>query len=68
MQTVHDRARILTIEHKVRTEAERQDMQKQVLLDNIGEGVLVIAPNGRLLMANKVALEITGVQGWPETH
>lgn len=67
VQTVHDRARILTIEHKVRTEAERQDMQKQVLLDNIGEGVLVIAPNGRLLMANKVALEITGVQGWPET-
>ncbi|HHW11884.1 MAG TPA: PAS domain-containing protein [Firmicutes bacterium] len=59
--------KMLAIEQKAWTEAERQDMQKQVLLDNIGEGVLVLAPNGRLLMANKVALAITGVQGWPET-
>ena len=58
---------ILTSECKARTEAERQDMQKQVLLDNIGEGVLVIAPDGRMLMVNKVALEIAGVIGWPET-
>lgn len=65
-QTAQER-RITTITRKARTEAERQDMQRQVLLDNIREGVLVLDPDGRLLLANKVALEITGVKGWPET-
>lgn len=64
---VQKRKKRLARTHQARTEAERQDRQKQVLLDNIGEGVLVLALNGRLLMANKVALEITGVEGWPET-
>lgn len=66
-QAEQEREKLLASEHKARTEAERQDLQKQVLLDNIGEGVLVTAPDGRLLLANKVALEITGVDVWPET-
>ncbi|NLM37003.1 MAG: PAS domain-containing protein [Firmicutes bacterium] len=66
-QVEQDWEKLVALEQKVRTAAERQDLQKQVLLDNIGEGVLVLSPNGRLLMANKVALEICGVQGWPET-
>jgi len=62
-----ERERLLVSERKARTEAERQAMQKQVLLDNIGEGVLVLDPNGRLLSANKVALEIAGGDGQAET-
>lgn len=62
-----ERERLLARERKARTEAERQAMQKQVLLDNIGEGVLVLDPKGRLLSANKVALEIAGGDGSAET-
>jgi signal transduction histidine kinase len=62
-----ERERLLASEQKARTEAERQALQKQVLLDNIGEGVLVIAPDGRLLLANKVAMELFEDNGQAKT-
>jgi len=62
-----EREKILASERKARAEAERQARQKQVLLDNIGEGVLVIDTNGRLLAANRVALELAGGDGKAET-
>ena len=65
-ETELERERLLISERKARTEAERQVAQKQVLLDNIGEGVVVIDTSGHILLENRVALEITGVQERPE--
>jgi PAS domain S-box-containing protein len=57
-----ERSALLISEQKARAEAERQTAQLQVLLDNIGEGVVVINTEGKVLLKNKLALEITGVK------
>ena len=62
-----ERAQLLISERKERTDAERQATQKQVILDHIGEGVVVVAPGGHALLTNKVALELTDSQAQPET-
>ncbi len=57
-----ERSALLISERKARAEAERQTAQLQVLLDNIGEGVVVTNTESQVLLKNRLALEITGVK------
>ena len=66
-QAEQEREKLLASERQARLDVERQALQKQVLLDHIGEGVALVMPDGHLLLTNKVALELTGVQEQPET-
>lgn len=56
-----ERAELLAREQAARAEAERQTAQIKALLANLGEGVTIRDANGRIVLRNRKAAEITGV-------